>query len=168
MLLGLAGLLGLVGCPWGPPIFPPPDAPVSAPFILPEDITPDNAWPVRVDLTQAGEESFGVRNLYDPTGGTLRYRWSFSLPTDEFSVELGSGTLQPRLDQPFADLTVYDVPDERLQRCAFPLQPQFRSLLVRLEIIKEVPPEAIAIPGQESFVTTVSWALTLQGECLDP
>lgn len=163
-------LLGVLasGCPYGPPIVGAPPDPESAPFHLPEDVSPPNTHPVAIDLTQPGEAVFDLRNVYDPTGAVLRYRWSFSLAGETRTWELGGGQLQPRLEQPFPDLVVYDVPEERLLRCAFPLEPQYSPLVVRLEILKDLPPGLELLPGLQSFTTTVSWSLVLEGECDDP
>lgn len=119
-----------------------------------------------VDLTQAGVTTFQVRNVFDPTGGVLRYRWALTRE-DGLEIPLGQGTLQPRLEQPFPELVVYEGPALRnLALCPLPFQASARLLLIRVDITRELVGQDI-IPGQSEFTSTVTWVLTLEGQCED-
>lgn len=166
----------LVGCPYGPPIVEPPEPIDTPPFWFPEDVSPPNDRPVIVDLREEGPVVFEVRNVYDfNLGDPLRVRWTYAIRETDGSGFVPDGTniwntffegdVRPRAEQPFPDVTLYEGPSIRFERCFLPMAPGFARLAVRMEILDEIAPAQQETLGREVYIVHAIWDVQIRGDC---
>ena len=156
-------------CLYGPPILEPPAPIDTPPFWFPDDVEPSQDMPVVVDLATREPIRFELRAVYDwNLGDRLVQRWLVYNPLlPEGVVELRRLELRPRAEQPFPDATVYESASFEALPCAFPLEPRYRTLRVRLEIIDELDVASRDLLGRDRYQPRVEWLVELRGDCPD-
>lgn len=133
----------------------------SAPFYFPDGLVPDPSTDLVLDLAAADEQTFDVQVYEWDPDDTLTYRWTFV--SSDFSGELGSG----ELDAPIAvgDAWVHQVPAVRVSGCGEFLRRDGDVLLLRLEVVDEIPATQRFDENAEDYSFVVDWRIVASGEC---
>lgn len=133
----------------------------SAPFYFPDGLRPDPATDLVLDLAAADEQNFEVQVYEWNPDDVLTYRWTFV--SSDFSGELGSG----ELDAPASvgDAWVHQVPAVRVSGCGEFLRRDGDVLLLRLEIVDEIPVSQRFDENAVDYRFAVDWRVVASGEC---